>query len=230
LTLFLPAATSEDDPSSSPDSTPVIRALLVSKEQFQRDVLPQSTRCKVRDQLAGRMVELDAGAMLAQLKATDNTIRFYRSFPTALGGTRRLNTGNTTRVPGIVEMRAMHAVNPQSHVNWRGGSEDVRTAPTRWWDAASMTINHAQTISGGFVYIRGRVLEGVVGISIRGREVYSIVGSEAIWGSHDGVNEVYIPIPNFAEALNVVIRNQRDRAESEILIEDAAVVVEKPIP
>jgi hypothetical protein len=229
LTLFFPLA-ADADPRSGPDSTPLIRTLLVSKEQFQRDVLPQSTRCKVRDQVAGRMVQVDSGAMLAELKATDRTIRFYRSFPTALAGTHRLNSTNTRRVPGIVALDTMQAVNPQSHVVWSGGSADVRTAPTRWWDAASITINHAQTIPGGFLYIRGRVLDGVVGISIRGREVNSMLGSEAIWGSHDEVTAVYIPIASFDNSQQVVIRNQRANAGSEILIEDAAVVVEKPAP
>ena len=230
LTLFFPSAAGDDDPRYGPDSTPLIRTLLVSKEQFQRDVLPQATRCQVRDQIAGRMVEVDSGAMLARLRATDSTIQFYRSFATALGGTGRLNAANTNRLPGVVAIRAMQALNPQSHVVLRGGSEDVRTAPTRWWDAASITINHAKSAPGAFLYIRGKVLDGVVGISIRGHEQNSILGSEALWGSHDGVTEIYIPIASFDDSERVVIRNQRENGQSEILIEDAAVVVEKPVP
>jgi hypothetical protein len=230
LTLLLPPAAGQDDPRSGPDTTLVIRTLLVSKEQFQRDVLPQATRCQVRDQIAGRMVEVDSGAMLARLQATDSTIRFYRSFATALGGTGRLNAANTNRLPGVVAIRAMQALNPQSHVVLRGGSEDVRTAPTRWWDAASITINHAKSAPGAFLYIRGKVLDGVVGISIRGHEQNSILGSEALWGSHDGVTEIYIPIASFDDSERVVIRNQRENGQSEILIEDAAVVAEKPVP
>lgn len=230
LTLLLPPAASQDDPRFGPDTTPVIRTLLVTKEQFQRDVLNQSSRCEVRDQIAGRMVEVDSSAMLARLQATDNTIRFYRSFATALGGTGRLNTANTTRLPGVVAFRAMRAVNPQSQVVLRGGSEDVRTAPTRWWDAASIAIDHAKSAPGAFLYIRGKVLDGVVGISIRGREQNSILGSEALWGAHDGVTEIYIPIASFDDSERVVIRNQGENGQSEILIEDAAVVVEKPVP
>jgi len=226
LTLFFPSAAGDDDPRYGPDSTPLIRTLLVSKEQFQRDVLPQSAGCKVRDQIAGRMTEVDSGAMLAELRATDRPIRFYRSYPTALGGTRRLNTENTTRVPDVVAIRTMQAVNPQSRIEWRASSEDVRTAPTRWWDAASITINHAKRASGAFLYIRGKVLDGVVGISIRGHEQNSILGSEALWGAHDGVTEIYIPFSSFDDSERVVIRNQREKGQSEILIEDAAVVVE----
>jgi hypothetical protein len=79
LTLFFPSAAGDDDPRHGPDSTPLIRTLLVSKEQFQRDVLPQATHCKVRDQIVGRMTEVDSGAMLARLRATDSTIQFYRA-------------------------------------------------------------------------------------------------------------------------------------------------------
>ncbi len=144
-----------------------------------------------------------------------------------MAGAHRLNAGNTARIQGVVELNRIGAVNPQSRVLWRGTNVDVRTAPTRWWDAASIPIDHAHGIAGGFIYVRGRVLDGVVGISVRGHEVNSILGSEAIWGTHDGVNELYIPITSLDNSERVVIRNQRPNAASEVVIEDAAVLVEK---
>jgi len=225
--LFLPSQTNED-PRGTGSPIPVIRMLLVSKEQFQRDVLPAAAHCKVRDQIAGRVTLVDSGVMLEQGKATDRTIRFYRSFPTALAGANRLNAGNTTRIPGVVELNGIRVANPQSRVLWRGTTVDVRTAPTRWWDAASIPIDHAHSMAGGFIYVRGRVLDGVVGISVRGQEVNTILGSEAIWGTHDGVNELYIPITSLDDSVQLVIRNQRPNAQSEVLIEDVAVVVQRP--
>jgi hypothetical protein len=224
-TLFFPQETDED-PRTSANPTPVIRMLLVSKDQFQRDVLPAATHCKVRDQMAGRVEQVDAGAMLAQLRASDRTIRFYRSFPTALAGTNRLNSGNTTRIPGIVELNGLHALAAHSRAVKRGAAVYVATAPKLWWDAASSTINHKQRVEGGFIYVRGKVLSGVVGISVRGHEANTILGSEAMWGAHDGVNELYIPFTSFDESEQVVIRNQRTNGQSEVLIEDMSVVVE----
>lgn len=225
-TLYFPSATN-DDPRFTGDATRVIRMLLVGKDQFQRDVLPAASHCQVRDQIAGNVVAVESGAMLAQLHATDRTIRFYRSFPTALAGTGRLNSGNTTRIPGIVELNELHSLGPIAHAVKREGAVDVSTASKRWWDAASSPINRAQPVDRGFVYVRGRVLKGVVGISIRGHDVLNILGSEAMWGVHDGVNELYIPIASFGDSDQVVIRNQRENGESEVLIEDMAVVIEK---
>jgi len=227
LTLYFPQSTN-DDPRFGPDSTPAIRSLLVSKEQFQREVAPSAAHCNIRDQIAGDLVQVDSAAMQSTLEATDRPIRFYRSFATALGGTGRLTTRNTGRNPGMISLREITAQNPQSHVSWHGTNLDIRTAPTRWWDAASVPIHHAPGVTEGFVYIRGRALAGVIGISIRGREVNSILGSEAIWGPGDGVDEIYIPVANAGEAQRVVIRNQGQAGQSEIRIEDAAFVQEKP--
>lgn len=141
-------------------------------------------------------------------------------------GTGRRNSGNTTRVPGIVELTGLHSLGPLARAVKRGAAVDVSTAPKRWWDAASSPIKHTQRIDGGFIYVRGKVLKGVVGISIRGHDVLNILGSEAMWGVHDGVN-VYIPIASFDDSDQVVIRNQRENGESEVLIEDIAVVIEK---
>ncbi len=90
---FFPLKTNADPRSGLDygDATPVIRTMLVSKEQFLRDVLPAAARCKVRDQIAGRLVKVDTAALLAQLRATDRPIRFYRNFPIALAGTHRLS-------------------------------------------------------------------------------------------------------------------------------------------
>lgn len=227
LTLYFPLA-ADEDPRTGPDSTLLIRAILVSRQQFQQDVLPNATRCTVRDQLAGRLAEVNSDAMLSQLAANDKTIRFYRSFPTALGGAGRLNPGNTTGVPGIVDLRNIRAVNPQSRVSGRGQTVDVRTAPARWWDAAAIPLSHVTNAGGGFLYVRGKVLDGVVGISVRGHEVNSILGSEAIWGVHDGVSEIYVPIASLESSGQIVVRNQSTRGASDILIEDLAYVEEKP--
>jgi hypothetical protein len=226
-TMYFPAA-SNDDPRTGGDATPLIRMLLVSKEQFQRDVVPAAAHCKVRDQIAGNLVEMDSGAMLAQLQATDRTIRFYRSFPTALAGTNRLSSANTSRVPGIVELSSLHATGPDPRVAKTGDSFDVTTAPERWWDAAAVPVHHTEHVERGFIYIRGKVLSGVVGITLRGRDINTIIGSEAMWGANDGVNELYIPIASLEESDQVVIRNQRPGGPSEVLIEDIAVVIERP--
>jgi hypothetical protein len=47
-----------------------------------------------------------------------------------------------------------------------------------------------------------------------------------MWGAHDGVSELYIPLESFDESEQVVIRNQRTNGQSEVLIEDISVVVE----
>jgi hypothetical protein len=228
LTLYSPSATN-DDPRLRTDAL-AIRTLLVTQQQLVRDVLPQAAHCKIRDRIAGRLMEVDPGAMLAELRRTDPTIHFYRSFAAALGGTGRVSSSNTEVIPGIVDISGIRAVNPQSHVIRRGRSVDVTTAPTRWWDAASIPIRGVERSgSSGFLYVKGHVLSGVVGISIRGHEVNSILGGEAIWGAHDGVTEAYVPIESLQDSEQVVVRNQSARGASEILIDDAVFVAAKPV-
>jgi len=229
-TLYFPSATN-DDPRAGGDSTPLIRMLLVSKEQFQRDVVPAAAHCKVRDQIAGNVTEVDPAVLLAQSRASDHTIRFYRSFATALAGTHRLNSANTDRIAGIVSLEGLQATGPDPRVTRNAGAVDVLTPVKRWWDAAAVTINHAQPLERAFVYVRGKVIQGVIGISIRASDPNTILGTEAIWGATDAVNELYLPIASFDEARRVVIRNQRAEGPSEALIEDIAVVTEKiPAP
>ena len=229
-TLYFPAATN-DDPRGGGDSTPLIRMLLVSKAQFQRDVAPAAAHCRIRDQIPGNVTEVDPAALIAQSRASDHTIRFYRSFATALAGTGRMNSSNTARIPGVVTLDGLHATGPDPRVTRNGSTVDVLTAMKRWWDAAAVVIDHKQSLDHAFVYLRGKVTRGVVGISLRGSDVNTILGTEAIWGANDGVDELYLPIPTFVDARQVVIRNQRAEGPSEALIEDIAVVVERtPAP
>ena len=230
--MFFPLKTNAD-PRSGLDyghATPVIRMMLGSKEQFQRDVLPAAARCKVRDQIAGRMVKVDTAALLAQLRATDHPIRFYRTLPQALAGSHRLNVQNTNIIPGATTLKNIHAAGATARVEWRGSTVDIRTPFRRWFDAAYIPVTHADGIVNAVVYVRGTVLEGLVGISVRDRETDSVIGNEAIWGPNDGVNEIFIPVAAFDRANVIALRNQRANGQSEMLIDEVAIVQEKPGP
>jgi len=227
LTLYFPLA-NNDDPRWGLGPRPVIRTLLVSKAQFRKDVLPAAASCKVRDEIPGRIVEVDPNVMLSNLHASDQVIRFYRSFPTALAGSQRLTPTNTVKIPGVVSLADIRNLYSKVILTRRGTAYYLKTTPVLWFDDAAIPIRHRPNIGGGFLHLTGKVLKGVVGISMRGHDPFALIGSEAVWGERDGLNDTYVPVTSFDTLERVVIRNQSQDGESEMLIQDVAAVTEKP--
>ena len=95
-TFFLPWKTNDDPRSITDPADPryVIRMLLVSRRQFQQEVLPLATRCRTRYKFSGRLTEVSEDAMIAELHRNEKPIKFYRSLADALAGAGRLIARN----------------------------------------------------------------------------------------------------------------------------------------
>jgi hypothetical protein len=226
-TFFLPW-TNNDDPRSITDpSDPrsVIRFLLVSRQQFQKEVLPKATRCKTRYQIEGRLVEVDQDSMVQKLRSTDRPIKFYRSIAAALGGSGKLNQGNTRRVQGALQLDQLKAAE-QARVSKTSDGWRVTTDTNVEFGAVSIPMEAASEADSGYVYVRAQVPEGVVGLSVRNqRNIF--MAPEVVWEAHDPEAEVYIPISSFDGVAGLVVRNLDVHGRSTIVLKDAAVVTRR---
>jgi hypothetical protein len=224
-TFFIPWKNNDDpiavtDPG---DPRPVIRMLLVSREQFQQEVLPLAARCKTRYQIAGRLVEVDQNAMVSELRRNDQPIKFYRSIAAALGGSGRLNRGNTERVPGAIQLDKIRA-SVAANLSKGPDGWQVKIQPATGSEAVFIPIENVNKLSGGYVYVRAKESVGTVGLTVLNSRTYAFAGPEVQWEAHDPTTEIYIPVQSFDGVDQLVIRNLDEHGSSQILIKDLAVV------
>jgi hypothetical protein len=223
-TFYLPW-TNNDDPrgvTDPADPRSVIRFLLVSRQQFQKEVLPMTTRCKTRYQILGQLVEVDQDAMVAKLRTDDRPIKFYRDIAAALGGSGKLNSGNTVRVQGVLQLDQLKAAE-QARVSKTSDGWRVTTDSNVEFGAVSIPMQATSAASSGYVYVRAQILGGTIGLSVRNhRNIF--IAPEVVWEAHDPEAEVYIPIPSFEDVAGLVVRNLDRHGPSTIVLKDAAVV------
>jgi hypothetical protein len=223
-TYFLPWK-NNDDPRSivdPADPRSVLRFLLVNRRKFQQEVLPKAARCKTRYQIAGRLVEIDQDALVAELRRNDRPIKFYRNIPAALGGSGRLNAANTVRIQGALQLDKIHAAE-KAVLSKQSNGWSVTTDTSVESGAVSIPIEPVDGVSAGYVYVRAQVSAGRVGLSVRNNRNVSLA-REVVWEAHDPQNDIYIPVPAFQDVAGLVVRNLDRRGRSKILLRDAAVV------
>jgi hypothetical protein len=225
-TFFLPWKNNDDprDITDPADPRSVIRMLLVSRQQFQQEVLPLATRCKTRYQISGRLVEVDENAMISELRRNDRPIRFYRNLAGALGGSGRLNTGNTVKLQGAVQLDKIQPSNAQTDLSKVPTGWQVTAEPVLGSQSISLPIGNLKGVSNGYVYIRAKVSEGAFGLTVFNSRTGAYAAPEVLWEAHDPVTEMYIQVSSFEGVDRLVIRNLDDHVASKILIQDVAVV------
>jgi hypothetical protein len=226
-TFYLPSADNDDprevrDPN---DPRKVMRVLLVSGQQLERDVLPRATHCKVRYQIRGRLKQIDEDAMLSQLRRNDRPIKFYRSLAAALGGSGRLNGRNTIRVPGGMHLD-LDAVQTDPGASATRVPEGIRTVGTPVQESRMAVIptRPVKGVSSGYIYVRARVTKGTIGL-FAGSSRTALTAAGAEWETHDPVREIFIPIQNFDDVDQLVIVNMQGGIASEVVLEDLAIVI-----
>jgi len=230
-TFFLPWKNNDDPRSVTDPADPrsVVRILLVGLQQFQQEVLPRAVRCKTRYQIAGRLVDVDQDAMVSELRHDDQPIKFYRNMAAALGGSGRLNAGNTERVPGAIRLDKIQG-SVQADLSKNPDGWQVKIQPATGSEAVSIPIENVNSLSGGYVYVRAKELVGSVGFTVLNSRSYAFAAPEVQWEAHDPTDEIYIPVRSFAGVDQLAIRNLDKHVTSQILIKDLAVVTTRSKP
>jgi len=223
-TFFLPWKNNDDPRAISDPADPrqVIRLLLTSRDQFEKEVLPMTGRCKTRYRVPGRLLEVDEAALVAKLRSNDRPIKFYRSIAAALGGAGKLNSANTTRIPEALRLDQLKSAE-QAHVLKTAEGWRITTDTNVEFGAVSVPMKAPSGAQSGYVYVHAQVPVGAVGLSVRNnRNLF--IAPEVVWEAHDPESEIYIPVSSFDDVAGLVIRNLDSQGKSTIVLHDAAVV------
>ncbi len=220
-TFFLPSV-NNDDPRGMADARPVIRTVLIPKEQFARDIAPQSSACTVRTEVPGKLVEESRSAMISELKRSDARITFYRSLPAALAMAGHVQPESMDAI-GAVGMDRLRAASQGINITRQDGTVQFRTLRTLRSDAAYLPINVDPIEGEEYLYIEGAVRRGRISVSIRNTATNSILGDEVIWGDQDGVTAISIPLhaPGGDE---VVIRNAESGTAGSVVLKRVVIL------
>jgi hypothetical protein len=229
--MYKPIPTDEDPRLAKDHSLKAgIINLIADKERFDRDVRPSLTRCIVRDEVTGRLTQQGLRSFIAKSEEKDQTIRFYRNYEDykrAAGmlplhedllqsaglaydcALERRPTGYELSMPDALRLDSIVLAYKKAHIQHTQGESRVviTTAPEQWAYAASIPIVPGSSPGWKLlIHVRGRVLKGQIGIGILNGRRNSFEREEFLSASAT-TRDFYIPIPDPAQASELIIRN-----------------------
>lgn len=225
-TYYLPLKTNADPESRSDcgEATPVIRNILIPNTVFEKEVRPRAGRCWVRTMVHGRLSRLDRRALLADLKAHDPPIRFYRSPFFAATARGKVGSHNTRRIEGALDMNTLQPSQPGWSIEKQAGGLQLMSTKVRGAGDATAQIHVPAGILQGYLYVRAKVLRGAIDVGVLNNKTKFFM-AEQVWDSRDGFTELYLPIHDLNSVGQFIVANAaEDGGASRVLIEDLALV------
>ncbi|HYL78219.1 MAG TPA: hypothetical protein VEU96_28650 [Bryobacteraceae bacterium] len=225
-TYYLPLKTNADPESRSDcgEATPVIRNILIPNSDFEKEVRPRAGRCWVRTMVHGKLSQLDRRALLADLKAHDRPIRFYRSPLFAATARGKVGAHNTKRIEGALDMNMLRSSQPGWSIQKQAGGVQLASAQVNGAGNAAAQVSVPAGIRQGYLYVRAKVLRGAIDVGVVDSKTKDYL-AEQVWDSRDGFTELYLPIYDLNRVGRFIVSNAAEHGgASKVLIEDLALV------
>jgi len=133
--------------------------------------------------------------------------------------------GTLTRINGVVSLDAIRLAYPKASIHL-GHPVQVITADERWAYAAAFTLHVPASLSGpAFLYMRGRVVNGQIGLGVLDHKSNTFQPEKNVAPS-PGLVDIYVPVLYPERADELIVRNTAEGGvRSEMLIEDVGLVV-----
>lgn len=134
-------------------------------------------------------------------------------------------SGPFVALDGAVSLDALKLAYQDASIE-RGHPVKIITSDQRWAYAASLPIRMPQNLTApSYLFLRARVLKGQIGLGVLDSDTDAFQ-LEKMLSPSSGMTNIYVPVLFPERARAMIIRNVAEgNVRSEILIEDAAVVV-----
>jgi hypothetical protein len=138
-------------------------------------------------------------------------------------------SGQPIPISGAMSLDSMELAFDQATIE-RGHPAKVVTADGQGAFAASIAIKMPPTLKGRrYIFLRARVIKGRIGVGILDSKSNGFQLEKNIDPS-PGMLDIYLPVPVPERAAALIIRNTAGGVRSEVLIEDAAIVISSKLP